>query len=59
VSDLLPLLLPAVGAGGTVAALLGLRATMPVIVEAVTNRHKDEESFWGGLLTGDDPGVPM
>jgi adenylate cyclase len=32
---------------------------MPLIVEAVTNRHQDEEAFWRGLLTGDDPGVPM
>lgn len=53
------LLLPAVGALGAGAGLLLVRRYMPLMVEAVTNGHKDEEAFWRGLLTGDDPGVPM
>lgn len=53
------LLLILVGTIGLIGGLLALRRAMPLLVEAVTNRHTDEEAFWRGLLTGDDPGVPM
>lgn len=51
-SILVPLV---VGAG----ALLTLRHYMPLIAEAIFNRHRTEEEFWLSLLTGVKPGVPM
>ena len=42
-----------------VVLLVTVRRYMPLMVEAVTNPHKNEEDFWRGLLTGDNPGVPM
>ena len=53
-----PALLAAIGLA-VVALLLVFRHYMARMVELVTNRHKDEEAFWRGLLTGVNPGVPM
>lgn len=58
-SDPTQVLVAAVGLVAAVAVLLTVRRYSPLLVEAVTNPHKDEEAFWRGLLTGEKPGVPM